>query len=128
MTCWTARAAGERYTPGDSFDLDGREVQVLVATSGYRVEIGAPVHPVPYFPAASHPDWQGFVQITNRGDQDGEVEIRAFDDAGTSYGPLALSLGARATGFFNSDDLEQGNADKGLGEGIAKARVRGVWS
>ena len=104
----------ERFTSGDTFVLDGRDVQVLVAASGHRIEIGSPAHPVPFFPAASHPDWQGFVQVTNRGDEDGEVEVHAWDDAGTAYGPLTLQIGARATRFFNSDDLEGGNPDKGL--------------
>ena len=115
----------EHFTSGDTFVLDGRKVQVLVSSSGHRVEIGSPAHPVPFFPAASHPDWQGFVQVTNRGDEDGEVEIHAWDDDGTAYGPVRLQLGARATAFFNSDDLENGNPSKGLNGSTGEGE--GAW-
>ena len=114
----------ERFSHGDRISLEGREVQVLVSASGHRVEIGSPLHTVPFFPAASHPDWEGFVQVTNRGDRDGEVEIHAFDEDGTVHGPLTMALGARTTTFFNSQDLEQGNSPSkrltgsaGTGEG-----------
>lgn len=105
---------GELFRHGDTFMLDGREVQILVATSGHRVEIGPRARQVPYMPPASHPEWQGFVQVTNRSDEAGIVEIQAFDDAGQRRGPLALELAPRTTRFFNSDDLENGNPDKGL--------------
>ena len=42
------------------------------------------------------------------------VEVRAFDDAGTEYGPLTLAIGAGKVRHFNSHDLETGNAAKGL--------------
>ena len=115
----------ERFASGDTLSLNGRDVRVLVAASGHRVVIGPLSHTVPFFPAASHPDWQGFVQVTNRGDEPGEVEVRAFDDDGTAHGPLALPLDARATAFFNSTDLERGNAEKGLGTGVGEGE--GSW-
>ena len=115
----------ERFSHSDLFVLDGREVQVFMAASGHRWEIGSPMHPVPFFPAESHPDWQGFVQITNRSDEDGEVEIRAFDDDGTAYEPLTPPIGAHATKFFNSKDLEQGNSEKELSGGIGEGE--GAW-
>ena len=115
----------ERFTHGSRFDLRDRTVEVRVATSGHRVEIGTPSLSVPYVPAASHPDWQGFVQLSNRGDDDGVVEIHAYDDAGVAYGPLTLEVGAHATQFFNSNDLEQGNPGKGL-DG-ATGTGEGAW-
>ena len=42
------------------------------------------------------------------------MRIYAFDDAGERYGPLTLALGANETVHFNSSDLENGNAGKGL--------------
>lgn len=103
---------------GDTFTLDGQEVQVLVAMSGHHVEIGPPGHSVPYVPAASHPDWQGFVRVTNRGASGGTVRIHAFDDAGTERGLVTLDVPAGATRHFNSVDLEQGNPAKGLASGV----------
>ena len=70
-------------------------------------------HRLALFPAASR-DWQGFARVVNRSDQDGTVRIEAYDDAGEGYGPLELSIGAGETAHFNSDDLELGNAGKGL--------------
>ena len=70
-------------------------------------------HVLPLLPAASGAQ-QGFVRIVNTSDEAGEVEVRAFDDAGTEYGPLTLAIGAGEVRHFNSHDLETGNAAKGL--------------
>ena len=69
---------------------------------------------IPLFIAASHPTQQGFARIINLSDHSGEVNIVAVDDAGTRFGPLAFVLGPKASLHFNSDDLENGNARKGL--------------
>ena len=83
------------------------------------------VHRVPFLPPASHPYRQGFVRVINRSTQAGEVSIVAFDDAGTQYGPLALRVGANATVQFNSADLEEGNAERGLSGGMGDGK--GDW-
>ena len=70
---------------------------------------------MPLFPAASDPlGRQGFVRVVNRSDAAGQVTIKAFDQKGVEYGPLTLSLGIEETAHFNSEDLEMGNAEKGL--------------
>ena len=70
-------------------------------------------------------DIQGFVRIRNRSDTAGEVEIYATDDAGHRYGPVTLALDALQTRQFNSDDLERGNASKGLISGVGDGS--GMW-
>ena len=80
---------------------------------------------VPYFSPASDPDRQGFVRIANRSEVAGTVSIRAIDDAGKRFGPVALSIDAGETVHFNSDDLEAGNADKGLPDGVGDGS--GAW-
>ena len=73
------------------------------------------VHQVPLFPAASDPQGrQGFARMVNRSEREGTVQIVAIDRAGERYGPLELALGAGETAHFNSEDLELGNAAKGL--------------
>ncbi|MCY3795962.1 MAG: SUMF1/EgtB/PvdO family nonheme iron enzyme, partial [Gammaproteobacteria bacterium] len=70
---------------------------------------------VPLFPPASDPDGrQGFVRVISRSGRDGAVTIAAFDDTEFDYEPLTLRLGAGEAAQFNSDDLELGNAAKGL--------------
>lgn len=70
---------------------------------------------VPLFPSASDAsNRQGFLRVVNYTDLAGEIQITAFDDTGTEYGPVTLSIDAHAVVHFNSDDLEAGNADKGL--------------
>ena len=86
-------------------------------------------HRVPLFPSASDPlGRQGFLRVINRSDRGGEVRIRAFDDTGRDYEPLTLSLNANHVAHFNSDDLELGNAQKGLsgstGSGVGDWRLR----
>ena len=75
-------------------------------------------HALPLVPGVSSSGQQGFVLVRNRSDVDGEVAIHGIDDAGERFGPVALELSARRTASFNSDDLETGNVEKGLQEGI----------
>ena len=78
----------------------------------------AGIHAVPFFPSASDPfGRQGFVRVINHAQVHGEVSVRAFDDTGREYETLTLDLGAGETRHFNSNDLESGNAAKGLAGG-----------
>ena len=54
------------------------------------------------------------------------VSIAAFDDAGRSHGPVTLTLEALQTVHFNSTDLEDGNAEKGLPAGVGRP-TQGDW-
>ena len=71
-------------------------------------------HVVPLMAAVADDARQGFVRIINRSDNAGSIHIDAWDDAGRQRGPLALVVGPRQAVHFNSNDLELGNADKGL--------------
>ena len=76
---------------------------------------------VPLFLSASaldNDERQGFVRVFNRSGHSGEVRFSATDDDGNKAGPVTLSIGKFDTKPFNSQDLEQGNADKGLSGGI----------
>ena len=75
-------------------------------------------HLVPMFPAASDPLRQGFVRVINHSSRAGEVEIRAFDDQGVQYGPATLAMDADETVHFNSTDIEESSASKGLSNGV----------
>ena len=88
---------------------------MLIATA---FAYGAHSATVPFFPSSLHPSGQGFVRVINHSDQAGEVAIRATDDVGTVFGPITLSIGANETVHFNSNDLESGNASKGLSVGV----------
>ena len=80
---------------------------------------------VPYFPAAGG-SRQGFARIVNRSDEDGHVFIEAVDDAGVRARRARLDVGARRAVHFNSEDLEFGNAAKGLSGGVG-APTAGDW-
>ena len=85
------------------------------------------VHRIPLFAAASNPlGRQGFARIVNRSDRAGEVQIEAFDDSGMSAGPVTLPIDANETVHFNSGDLEDGNAGKGIEEGTGPPE-EGNW-
>ena len=73
---------------------------------------------LPLVLGASDSGQQGFVLIRNRSDVDGVVTIHGIDDAGERSEPATLPLAAGHTASFNSDDLEDGNGDKGLEPGI----------
>lgn len=72
---------------------------------------------VPFFPSAADGTREGFVRVFNDSDEDGEVRIAAIDDAGFRHEPITLRVGAGAAASFNSGDLEDGNAAKGLPAG-----------
>ena len=81
-------------------------------------DAGDGAHAVAMFPAASDPlGRQGFVRVVNRSDEAGEATIRARDDTDRGFATSTLALDAGETAHFNSDDLELGNADKGLAGG-----------
>ena len=83
------------------------------AATSTGVFAGAEDHVVPFVPAASDTLRQGFVRVINHGEADGEVSIEAIDDQGNAH-ELALSIEAGETVHFNSNDLEEVNAGKGL--------------
>ena len=70
------------------------------------------------FTAAGNPQRQSFARIINPTGQDGEVSVTAIDESGNRLGPARLRIPAGKTVHFNSDDLENGNADKGLNPGV----------
>ena len=54
-----------------------------------------------------------------------QLPLHTENDEGASYGPLTLSIGGGETLRFNSNDLEDGNADKGLSGGTGPGK--GEW-
>ena len=97
-------------------------MSLMTSPSGHLTNLStAPAHRrddalvVPLFLSAADPhDRQGFVRVVNRSDAAGTVAIRAYDDSAWTYDPVTLSIGAGEAVHFNSEDLEQGNASKGL--------------
>ena len=63
--------------------------------------------------------------MINHAAQAGEVSIEAIDDTGARHGPVTLAIGAGETVHFNSGDLEDGNAAKGLPVGVGSGE--GGW-
>ena len=110
--------------------LAARTVQVGTDPSSVQQQVErAAAHEIGLFPAASDPlRRQGFARVINHSGESGTVRIDAYDNEGTHRGPLSLSIDANETAHFNSDDLEMGNADKGLpqgtGEGTGDWRLR----
>ena len=90
---------------------------------GLIVDANGDATDVPVLAPAGHATRQGFVRIVNRAGR-GAVHIDAFDDAGNRR-TTTLAVGAGRTVHFNSDDLERGNAAKGLLRGIGEGT--GDW-
>ena len=81
------------------------------------------------FPSASDASRrQGFVRVINRGAA-GSVDIQAYDETDNEFETVVLEMDAQETVHFNSNDLETGNAGKGLsgstgaGEGDWRLRL-----
>ena len=78
------------------------------------------------FPSASDARGRlGLALVINHSARSGEVAIRAFDDHGVARDPLTLAIGANESVHFNSRDLENGNATKGLSGGAGPGE--GHW-
>ena len=72
-------------------------------------------HRVSLFPSASDGSGRrGVVRVVNRSAASAEVGIDAFDATDRAYERMRLSLGGHSSAQFDSTDLEQGNAAKGL--------------
>ena len=82
--------------------------------ASWTVSATAAEHLVPLFTSAADTERQGFVQITNHSLEAGEVRVDAVDDNGQRFGPVVLTIGPDEAAHFNSNDLEHGNATKGL--------------
>ena len=82
-------------------------------------------HMLPAVPGADADGIQGFIRILSVSDYAGDVEIHAIDDTGERLGPVTLELGALQTRHFNSHDLEDGNSEKGLHDGVGDGT--GMW-
>ena len=87
-------------------------------TDGAKASAGQSTHTLPLVAPASERALQGFARIINHSDRAGTVEIHAIDDTGRRFGPVSLDVGAKASVHFNSTDLEDGNALKGLSGGV----------
>ena len=98
---------------------------IAVAATGASAAATEAVHTVPLFPSAADGVRQGFVRVINHSDAAGEVRIDAVDDAGDSFGPLMLAVGAAQTVHFNSTHLENGDPDKGWSTGTGPGQ--GDW-
>ena len=82
---------------------------------------------VPLFPPAGDAIRQGFLRITrSHGFSDlGTILIAAEDSTGRRYGPISLYIESRQAIQLNSEDLENGNAEKGLPVGFGPGE--GGW-
>lgn len=76
---------------------------------------------IPVFMAGRDPTRQSYLRLINYFPVGGDVEITAIDDSGTRLGPVTLGVQRTTTVHINSDDLETGNAAKGLPDGTGPA-------
>ncbi len=111
--------AGVRNAPQWSPGAAAGEGTHMVERSGWTAAAGAGrasagVRHVYLFPSASEPLREGFVRVINHSPEAGEVTIHATDGGGWTVDGVTLSIDANETVHFNSGDLENGNAAKGL--------------
>ena len=99
----------------------GHRTNLSTSPANAELDGDTVVHTVPLFPSAARrlrEGVQGFVRVINHFLEAGVVHIEAFDDNGVQSPPITLHIDPNAAVHFNSDDLEQGNAAKGLISGV----------
>ena len=94
----------------------------LLGSTAFAPTGRAAEHSLPLVLPADNSDFWSFIRIVNRSDRAGAVRIRAIDDSGEEAGPITLSIGANSSRRFASADLEEGNADKGLSDGVGSGQ------
>lgn len=116
------------YTPGNRRIRSAGQIYARGFTIRARLPArgGEVSGRVPLFESAANADRQGFVRVISHSEVAGEVDIEAVDDNGMRAGPVTLSIAAGGAAHFNSDDLEGGNTDKGLPNGIGQPG-QGNW-
>ncbi len=110
----TPESVGIRTFTIRATDPGGRSAKQDVRVEVIGQEDGPTI--VPLFVSAwnSANGQQGLLRVLNKSNVDGELVIRAYDDAG--YGAaesVSLPIGAGAAINVNASDLEMGNEDKG---------------
>ena len=108
-------------------------MSLLVDPTGRLSNLSASVgersgeHTLPLFlPVSdSRDELQGLARIVNHSDEAGTVEIHGLDDTGALHGPVTLALDRQESVHLDSDDLETGNATKGLPMGLGDGE--GYW-
>ena len=118
----TGRRIPCRYRTLRCVDAFALGVALLAATGLSAARTAE--HTLPLFTPADSLQ-QGFVRIINHSPHAGTVRIHGTDDTGQRFGPVTLDVEARATRHFDSGDLEQGNAAKGLSGGLGDGE--GSW-
>ena len=100
-------------------------VQGAVGSPGtLPAAVSAPIT-VPLFTQSTSTGSISHLRVINHSTEAGTVSIVAYDDAGSSYGPATLDIDAGEAVHFNAGDLEAGNEDKGLRDGIGTGT--GAW-
>ena len=98
----------------------------LVSTMAHGQDAETYRPAVPLMLPATDSFLQSFVRLINKSDYAGEVEITAVDDGGNVFAPVTIQLAAGQTIHFNSGDLTDGNANKGITRGIGSP-IEGSW-
>ena len=116
----TAIAPGSAMVTVRAVDVEGDSV-----TQAFPVQVTG-AHRVWVFPTADDVHGrQGFVRTINASAVDAVVSILAIDELGREYGPETFTVPVGAAVQFNSIDLEDGNPDKGIVDGVGKGT--GTW-
>ena len=102
------------------------EVELRLGRQEFALSTTTFDNQIPLFVSASDSMRQSFVRIINDFDESGRVRIAAYDDAGNAANPIAIRLGANQAFHFNAGDLENGNAGKGINEGVGSP-TQGDW-
>ncbi len=100
----------ERWTLGNPYSVRVRIVDDDRPASGTGTSAWL-------LPSSADPARRGTVRVANRSGAAGEAVLTATDDAGRTYPPVTVALGARAAAELDAADLEAGSAAKGLAGG-----------
>ena len=104
----------------------GRLANLSSAPEGARIAGETTTHHVPLFPAKDDAQGrQGFLRVVNRAEQDVQMRVTAFDDAGSASPQVTLSVARGRTVHFNSAHLEDGEVSRGLSAGVGTGE--GDW-
>lgn len=97
------------------------------AAKGTVVDAQGPSLRIPLLPSPGGGSGrEGFIRVFNGGAEAAPVEVSAVDDAGHGAGTLGVTVDPGAALGLSARDLEDGNAAKGVAEGIGPPGL-GDW-
>ena len=117
--------AGTYHVEVKAFRTTTTGTYTLHVQADLAANTGPPDVVLPLVTEASNFRWRGVMRVMNLSSRAGTIDIQGIDDTGRRFGPITMSVPARASRNLESGHLENGSSAHGLSGGIGNGS--GHW-